>query len=242
MIYKHNNEILTGYGNFIYYFDQNIYYAEGDMGHPYVPTDTERQAMLAFYTSWCNKYNQKQNAGLMECLNGSPDVYKTALLSYLDREAAAFENNLNKDMFFTSSLGFRCNGDRRTKDNLQDLISFFDLQAKDGTVSYRDYDNEERLLTKEQLQVLLVEHVGNGQNLYQQKWAYETAINEAQTLDALHEMEIKFVMQTYVADNVDSSDQPKPSVPSGEENTGESTEGTSDEEQPGQTETVPSGV
>lgn len=36
---------------------------------------------------------------------------------------------------------------------------------------YKDYDNELQKLTKDQLQLLLTEHVINGQNLYNQKMA-----------------------------------------------------------------------
>lgn len=123
--------------------------------------------------------------------------YKQERLNELSREAAAFENNLNTDMYFTSSLGFKVNGDRRTKANLQDLIAFFDLQAQNGTLPYRDYDNKDRQLTKEQLQVLLVEHVANGNALYEQKWNYQEQVKKAKTKDAVKAIKFTFEMADY---------------------------------------------
>lgn len=123
--------------------------------------------------------------------------FKDARLRELSRAAAAFENNLNTEMYFTSSLGFKVNGDRRTKANLQDLITFFDLQANDGTLPYRDYDNKNRNLTKQQLQLLLVEHVANGNNLYEQKWAYQNQVSQAKTKDAVKAIKFTFEMADY---------------------------------------------
>ena len=118
-------------------------------------------------------------------------------LKELDALSAKFEDNLNKDMFFTSSNGFKCNGDRRTKSNLQDIVTFFDLQAQGGKVMYRDYNNVERELTKEQVQVLLVEHVANGNALYSQKWALQEKINAAKSKDALKKLKLEFAMSDF---------------------------------------------
>ena len=135
--------------------------------------------------------------------------YKEMRLKELTRASSAFENNLNQDMFFISALGFKCNGDRRTKANLQDLVTFFDLQAQNGTLAYRDYDNVNRDLTKEQLQLLLVEHVANGNQLYGQKWAYQEQINAAKSKDKLKQLEFTFTMADYSKAPLPSSVTPK---------------------------------
>ena len=115
----------------------------------------------------------------------------------LASKAASFENNLNKEMYFTSSLGFRVNGDRRTRSNIEDLITFFDAQAVNGTVTYRDYDNIDRQVTKEKLQIMLAEHIQNGNNLYQQKWNMEAELEAITTQEELDAFEINFVMKDY---------------------------------------------
>ena len=131
-----------------------------------------------------------------ECLL-SLEQLKEKKLYQLKAIANSFENNLNKEMYFTSSLGFKSDGDRRTRSNIEDLIAFFDVQAKDGFVEYRDYNNEVHNVTKEQLTTLLGEQVLNGKNLYTQKWDYETAIKNADSLETLKNINIHFTMSDF---------------------------------------------
>lgn len=133
-----------------------------------------------------------------ECLL-SLEQLKEKKLYQVEVLSAKFEENLNKDMYFTSSLGFKCNGDRRTRSNIEDLIIFFDVQAtgEPKTINYRDYDNQTRQLTKEQLQTLYVEHVTNGQNLYNQKWSLQESINSAGSLEDLNRINIVFNMTDF---------------------------------------------
>ena len=136
------------------------------------------------------------DCGVVEELQ-SVEAYKKYLNGIVLAKAAKFEDNLNKDMYFTSSLKFKVNGDRRTRDNIQDLITFFDAQQKEGKVSYRDYDNKEQKLTKENLQTILVEHVTNGQNLYKQKWEKQQKIQAAQSFDDLKAVSTEFEMSDF---------------------------------------------
>ena len=134
-----------------------------------------------------------------ECLM-SLDELRRHKLAELETEASKFENNLNKDMYFTSSLGFKCNGDRRTRSNIEDLITLLSSpKASVTTVEYRDYDNISRTLTKEQLQVLLEEHQGNGLNIYHQKWALQNKITKAKSVDELKGINITFIMKDFSA-------------------------------------------
>lgn len=118
---------------------------------------------------------------------------KERKLEKLAQVTALFENNLNKNMYFTSSLGFRVNGDRRTRSNIEDLIHF----SPDFPVEYRDYDNQKRKVTQEQLQTMLVEHITNGENLYYQKWLLESKIQECTTIEEVNAIEIKFEMMDF---------------------------------------------
>ena len=127
----------------------------------------------------------------------SVEAYKQYLNGIISAKAANFESNLNKDLYFTSSLKFKVNGDRRTRDNIQDLITFFDAQQKEGKISYRDYDNVEQKLTKENLQKLLEEHINNGQNLYKQKWEKEQKIAAANSIEELKAISTEFEMSDF---------------------------------------------
>lgn len=118
---------------------------------------------------------------------------KEKKLGELAQVTAWFENNLNKDMYFTSSLGFRVNGDRRTRSNIEDLIRF----SPAFPVQYRDYDNNFRKVTKDNLETMLQEHITNGLNLYQQKFSYESQINECQNIEEVKNIKINFVMLNF---------------------------------------------
>ena len=112
----------------------------------------------------------------------------------MSQKAQEFENNVNKSMYFISSVGgYVINGDRRTRSNIQDLISY----NPTDTVKYRDYDNVERELTKSELEIILKEHVMNGQNLYNQKWAYEEKIKACTTIEEVQAIEINFEMTNF---------------------------------------------
>ena len=136
------------------------------------------------------------DCGVVEVLQ-DVESYKQYLNNIVSSKAAKFESSLNKDMFFTSSLRFKVNGDRRTRDNLQDLITFFDAQQQGGKISYRDYDNNEQKLTKENLQKLLEEHITNGQNLYKQKWEMEKKIAAANSIEELKAISTDFEMSDF---------------------------------------------
>ena len=118
---------------------------------------------------------------------------KIAKLEELAQVTALFENNLNKDMYFTSSLGFRVNGDRRTRSNIEDLIRF----SPAFPVQYRDYDNIFQKVTKDHLETMLQEHITNGLNLYQQKFSYESQIDECQNIEEVEAIKIKFEMMDF---------------------------------------------
>lgn len=255
MFYQHSNNTIETKGGWVYYFEtNNIYYCSSVLDyHPYVPSLEEIQACAEQYTAWTEKFNQTPKSDLTARLDypktvtvqtegeegeeseqteevGSValDLFKSDLTSYLKTEAAKFEENLNQDMYFMSSLGFKCNGDRRTKSNIQDLITFFDVSAVDGVVSYRDYDNVERQLTKEQLTLLFAEHVANGQALYNQKWEYEQTIENATDLETLRQVHIEFTMADYTASSGESSEGSDSGDDSGDDSGGEEGEKEAD--------------
>lgn len=119
---------------------------------------------------------------------------KAEKLAELAASVAPFNDSDCHAMHYTSSLGFRVNGDRKAIQDLDGLALTFDLVAKNGKVSFMDYDNKLQELTKEQLSKLRTEHAINGQNLYQQKWQYKSAINAATSAEELMAISITFSM------------------------------------------------
>lgn len=132
------------------------------------------------------------------------DYWKEAKLDILETATDLFEQSKNNDMYFTSSLGFRVNGDRRSLTNITSLIEYFDVKQQDGTIGFKDYDNVIDKVTKEQLQTIKAELVTNSENLYAQKWAYQDRINSAESLDDLNAIEIKFDMMDFTPESDDS--------------------------------------
>lgn len=122
---------------------------------------------------------------------------KELKLAELSQVTALFEDNFNKDMYFTSSLGFRVNGDRRTRSNIEDLIAF----TQTFPVAYRDYDNVIRNVTENDLRTMLVEHITNGNNLYQTKWQFESQIQECTTIEEVNAIKIEFEMMDFSKPN-----------------------------------------
>ena len=148
--------------------------------------------------------------------NTTLDRAKALKLYELAQKAQSFEDNVNKSMYFISSVFIEkevqkddktteavkkhlvINGDRRTRSNIQDLITY---QPTDNVI-YRDYENIERTLTKDELKIILKEHVVNGQMLYNQKWEYEAKINACTTIEELNAIEIKFTMHDFSKEGV----------------------------------------
>lgn len=112
-------------------------------------------------------------------------------LNELSSEASRFEQTENKDMFLTSSLGFRVNADPKAKRNIDTLI---ELQVQ----TFRDYDNVIHTnITVQDLETIKGEISLNAVNLYNQKWAMETEINSLETIEDIKNYEIKFEMLNF---------------------------------------------
>lgn len=175
----------------VFYFNVGPYvYIEGnpkpvkDSYEYYVPTTEEQASMIKEYQNFV--LNTHSNKGDIDIYLNPEDIqaYKDILWNDYEALMETFDlTGLNKIMHFTSSLGFRCNGDRRTLENIRGLHDM--LQNDESTVPYRDYDNQSHELTKPQLAVLMQELQQNGLNLYTQKWTKQAEVEAAKTLEQL---------------------------------------------------------
>lgn len=113
---------------------------------------------------------------------------KARKLAELSNITDKFEQNKCSEMYFTSSLGFRVNGDRRSVQNIESLITI------GKPTRFKDYDNKLHPdfsvpvpdFSVEKLNILKLEIAENGENLYQQKFAYEYRIQTATTPEELN--------------------------------------------------------
>ncbi len=113
-------------------------------------------------------------------------------LQELERITAGFKGNVNKDMYFTSSLGFKANGDKDALTNSKTLLDCFNLPGFGETTLYYDYDSKEHNLNKTQIQTLYVEIAMYGQSLYVARDAFLEQINQAKTIDQLNKIAFEF--------------------------------------------------
>lgn len=93
-----------------------------------------------------------------------------------------FEDVKNHAHIF-SSLGFKSDADSTANENITGLL----LTIGDSTIQFCDYYNEFHTLNKSQLTTLQNEIIQNAQNLYNQKWQYRTAIENATDNSSLDE-------------------------------------------------------
>ena len=126
--------------------------------------------------------------------NKSLFFLKNAKLELLSRDF----NSIQDSAYITSSLGFRANAGQRAYRDIDGLITQMSEEQLES-VDFRDYDNVFQQVTFEELKILKLEIIKNGQHLYLQKWNIEQAINEAESEETLHNISIKFDMLDFFA-------------------------------------------
>ena len=102
-----------------------------------------------------------------------------------------FEQNKCDEMYVVSSLGFRVNADRRSLQNVENLI-----RLGQETV-FKDYDNQFHTVSVQDLETLLMEISANGSNLYNQKFQMQFAVMNFTTEQELENFEIRFEMMDF---------------------------------------------
>ena len=121
---------------------------------------------------------------------------KDEKLTELKTKANTFEQNVCKDMVIQSSLGYPMDADRRSQQNVLGQITIMEASQLE-TIGYRCGDNVTRNFSAAQLKTLYTEMLLNGQHLYNQKWAYEQTISEAESVEAVKEISIDFKMMDF---------------------------------------------
>ena len=97
--------------------------------------------------------------------------------------------------YVISSLGFKADANPVAVRDLEGLV----IIGSDS-VMFCDYDNEFHPLNKEQVLTLQREVLLNWQNMYAQKWTIRQQINEAESIEALNNIQIEFTMLDFSGD------------------------------------------
>lgn len=119
------------------------------------------------------------------------DEVRAQKLQELDQKFLAWYEN---DATVTSSLGFVADSDARAMMDTTGLVTTLEAMPAEtrSTVAFMDANNEPHLLTLDQMKTVQLEIIQNGQSAYAQKWAYRTAIEAAETVEALNAISIEF--------------------------------------------------
>ena len=118
---------------------------------------------------------------------------RNAKLFEISRIADSFEQSKCEGMYIDSSLGFRINADRRSQQNIEGLIKVLG----DNKTMFKLYDNEFRELDINDLNILIVECIQNGLNLYSQKFVMQAQVMALETIEEIENFEVKFEMSNF---------------------------------------------
>lgn len=147
------------------------------------------QRLFAGYTG--NTYKLEIQGNHCKVSQKSLEELKNEKQQEISNYANRFEHNKCDEMFITSSLGFRVNADRRSLQNVENLI-----RIGQSTV-FKDYDNQFHSITVQDLETLAMEISVNGSNLYNQKFQMQMAVMNFTTIQELENFEISFTMMDF---------------------------------------------
>ena len=154
---------------------------------PYAFTKNENERSEAVFD-----FINNNNIEIQDYVVDIEDV-RNAKLSEISRITGSFEQSKCEGMYIDSSLGFRINADRRSQQNIEGLIKVLG----DNKTMFKLYGNEFRELCVDDLNILIVECIQNGLNLYSQKFAMQTQVMTLETIEEIENFEVKFEMSTF---------------------------------------------
>lgn len=152
--------------------------------------------------AWCNSHGDryitelekggdKRRFQIVAVPEPSLEEVKSQKLQELDQK---FMQWYEQGATVKSSLGFVADSDARALMDTSGLVTTLEAQPAEtrGTVAFMDHDNVPHQLTLDQMKTVNLEIAQNGQSAYAQKWALRTAIEAAETLEAVNAIEIEF--------------------------------------------------
>lgn len=130
----------------------------------------------------------------------APEVVEETLESVRNAKAelldGLFKMQLDK-AYIMSSLGVMMNAGTRAKDDVDGLIKQMEAEGVDRT-DFMSYEDILVPVTLDELKTLQLEIIKNGHNVYQQKWHFREAINNAVDMETLKAIHIEFKMFDFI--------------------------------------------
>lgn len=191
-------KFLFNYKDLVFFEKGLISSKQEENFEPFFPNDEEVAILLKEYEDFIDNYVnsdslvESTNEELLTLLSDI-EIIKQEKIKYLKFISNKFRTQqVNKDMYIISSLGFRADADKDSQTNIIGLIDL--LGDSDNTTLYRDKDDTNHELNKEQLSLLLKEIQANSTNLFQQRWAKEELINKATSFTEVKDVSLDFNM------------------------------------------------
>ena len=116
------------------------------------------------------------------------DALKLRVHNSVKRE---FLNWRNNTATLVSSLGFVADSNERANTDIAGLLVVY-ADNQDAGITFRDANNAFHILSYQQLKVLQLEIIANGNFAYEQKWRMDQLVDAATTAEELNAIEIAF--------------------------------------------------
>ena len=130
----------------------------------------------------------------------APEVIEETLESVRNAKAELLESLFKMQLdkaYIMSSLGVMMNAGTRAKDDVDGLIKQMEAEGIDR-VDFMSYEDILVPVTLDELKTLQLEIIKNGHSVYQQKWHFREAINNAIDTETLKSMNIEFRMLDFI--------------------------------------------
>lgn len=155
-----------------------------------------------------NDENLKEKVVVIELPDPEPSLedLKKQKLQVLEQK---FLQWYEQDAVVTSSLGFVADSDVRAVTDVSGLITVAEVTPAESrtTVAFMDHVNQLHMLNLDQLKILQLEIIQNGQAAYQRKWELRTAIESAKDKEALEAIEIFFTGSNFSLPKEDKEEE-----------------------------------
>lgn len=130
----------------------------------------------------------------------APEVMEETLESVRNAKTELLEGLFKMQLdkaYIMSSLGVMMNAGTRAKDDVDGLIKQMEAEGVDKT-DFMSYEDILVPVTLDELKTLQLEIIKNGHSVYQQKWHFREAINNAIDMETLKSMNIEFRMLDFI--------------------------------------------
>lgn len=136
---------------------------------------TPEEGKVEFWAQWNVEYTQEAEPEI------TLDEVKAQKLAEISEKAESWRS---KEGYVVSSLGFNADSTDTSKSDVDGMLTIYAMQP-DAEILFRDAQNQFHQIKYEDLKTLQLEIIQNGLYLYEQKWSMQSAVQSAETKEAV---------------------------------------------------------